>query len=82
MKNSNSKSYLAPFKLFTHFVNSSSTSTNHKERNFEEGFSTGYAILRLVSNFKERNKQLIIVWGSEKLSKDLETISAYTESTE
>jgi hypothetical protein len=34
------------------------------------------------SNFKEANKTLIIVWGREKLLRDLETISASTESTD
>ncbi len=38
--------------------------------------------IKLVSYFREANKKLIIVLGREKLFKDLETISAYIESTD
>jgi hypothetical protein len=30
------------------------------------------SIFKLVNNFKEANKKLVIVWGSEKLLKELE----------
>jgi hypothetical protein len=42
---------------------------------FQEAFS------KLVSNFKDANKKLIIVWGSEKLLKDFEIHRYNTEST-
>jgi hypothetical protein len=41
------------------------TSTNHREGNSEEGLRNLQAISKLVSNFKEANKNLIIVQGSE-----------------
>ncbi len=34
----------------TNFENSSRTSTNHKETNFEEGFSNGYVISKKEIN--------------------------------
>ncbi len=41
------------------------TSTNHKEGNFEEGFSKAFyklpVVTSTVSNFKEANKKLIMV---------------------
>jgi predicted SpoU family rRNA methylase len=47
---------------------------NHREGNSEEVFKKAFS--KLICNFKEANKKLIIVLGSEKLRK------TYTESTD
>jgi hypothetical protein len=44
--------------------------TCHREGNFERG---SVSILK-ISKFKEANKKLIIVYGSEKLSKILKSV--------
>ncbi len=53
-----------------------------QRREFWGGFQ--YAFLKLVSNFREANKKVIIVKGSEKLLKDFENQQriAYTESAD
>jgi hypothetical protein len=57
------------------------TSTNHREGNSEEDFSKLFS--KLVRNFKEANKKLIIVKGSEKPLEDIENHTrAYSESTD
>jgi hypothetical protein len=50
------------------------TSTNHREENSEESFST--------QNFEEANKKLTIVKGSEKLLKDFEYHQRIHKSTD
>jgi hypothetical protein len=56
------------------------TFTNHREENFEEGFSK-QAFSEWVSNFEEPSTKFLIVKHREELVKDFETISSFTEST-
>jgi hypothetical protein len=51
-----------------------------QRREFRGGFQK--ALSKLVSDFEEAIKNLIIVHGSESYRKTLKTISAYTGSTD